>query len=111
MTSKEMPPEAKCVRYFRDVRQTSDFLNDWDRLKSSGKHDMSRIKEAMTILALNDEPMSPEWKDHQLEGKFNGYRECHVKGDLLLLYKIRQSSKIEILVLSRICTRSELFGR
>ena len=111
MTSKEIPPETKRIRYFRDVRQTSDFLADWDKLERSGKHDMTRIKEAMAILALNDEPMSPEWKDHPLSGKFNGYRECHVKGDLLLLYKIRQSSKIEILVLSRICTRSELFGR
>ena len=111
LTNRKDNPDRKKVKHFRDVNQTNDFLADWEKLSRSGKHDMTRIKEAMTILALNDGPMPPEWKDHPLEGKFNGYRECHVKGDLLLVYKIRPSSKVEILVFSRICTHSELFGR
>lgn len=80
--------DRKRVKHFRDVTQTNDFLNDWARIEASGRHDMSRIKEAMSILALNEGSMPPEWKDHQLEGKFKDYRECHVKGDLLLVYKI-----------------------
>ena len=99
----------KRARHFRDVNQTKDFLRDWDKLEASGRHDMNRIKEAMSILAINDGPMPAEWKDHELEGKYEGYRECHVKGDLLLLYRVETLSKIELLVFSRVGTHSELF--
>ncbi len=109
MTSNNTSEKRKRVRRFRDVNQTKDFDRDWERLEASGKHDMYRIKEAMSILAINEGPMPPEWKDHELTGKFEGYRECHVKGDLLLVYRIQPASKVEMLVFSRIATHSELF--
>ena len=28
------------------------------------------------------------YKDHELRGDFNGYRECHIKSDLLLIYEV-----------------------
>ena len=103
---------AKRVKHFRDVRQTDKFLTDWDRLEASGKCDMNRFKEAMTLLAVNNEPMPPEWKDHQLTGNLSKYRECHVKGDLLLVYEIKsKGSKIELITFVRVCTHSEIFGR
>ncbi|MBR4195316.1 MAG: type II toxin-antitoxin system YafQ family toxin [Synergistaceae bacterium] len=111
MTSKKDSAKRKRTRRFRDVSQTKDFEKDWERLEASGKHDMHRIKEAMSILAVNDGPMPPEWEDHELTGKFEGFRECHVKGDLLLVYRIQPASKIELLVFSRVATHSELFGR
>lgn len=111
MSSVKKASRERRVKRFRNVRQTKDFLTDWDRLEASGKHDMNRLKEAMAILALNNGPMPPEWKDHQLSGRFVEYRECHVKGDLLLMYKLEESSKVEILVLSRAGTHSEIFGR
>jgi mRNA interferase YafQ len=72
---------------------------------------MQRLKEAMALLAANNGPLSPEWKDHALTGKFEGYRECHAKGDLLLVYKIEQQSKLEVVVFTMAGTHSELFGR
>lgn len=101
----------KRVRRFRDVNQTKDFDKDWVRLEASGQHDMYRIKEAISILAMNEGPMSPEWKDHQLTGNLNDFRECHVKGDLLLVYQIIEGSKFETLTVARAGTHSELFGR
>lgn len=109
--TKNVSTKRKRVRRFRDVNQTKDFDRDWERLEASGKHDMHRIKEAMLILTMNDGPMPPEWDDHELTGKFEGYRECHVKGDLLLVYRIQPASKVELLVFSRVATHSELFGR
>ena len=70
---------------------------------------MHRIKEAISILAINEGPMPPEWRDHELTGKFEGFRECHVKGDLLLVYQIIEGSKFETLMIMRACTHSELF--
>ena len=109
--TKNTSAKRKRVRRFRDVNQTKDFDRDWERLNASGRHDMHRIKEGMSILAINEGPMPPEWNDHELTGKFEGYRECHVKGDLLLVYKIIEGSKFETLMVARAGTHSEIFGR
>lgn len=110
MTKKKKSSGTRRVKYFRDVRQTKDFLSDWDRLEDSGQHDLNRVKEAMAILAVNNGSMPPEWKDHELNGKLSKYRECHIKGDLLLVYEVQEGSKVDVLVLVRLGTHSEIFG-
>jgi mRNA interferase YafQ len=46
-------------------------------------------------------------RDHALSGDWAGYRECHVKPDLLLIYrKVDQAT----LRLARLGSHSELFG-
>ena len=109
MTSETV--KRKRVRRFRDVNQTKDFDKDWERLEASGRHDMYRIKEAISILAMNEGPMPPEWRDHTLTGNLSKFRECHVKGDLLLVYQIIDGSKFETLMVMRAGTHSEIFGR
>ena len=110
MTVQKRTSASKRTRHVRDVKQTDNFLKDWVRLEHSGRHDMNRIKEAMLLLIANDAPMPPEWKDHALDGNLQGYRECHVKGDLLLLYHIEERTKTDLLVFMRACTHSELFA-
>jgi len=44
--------------------------------------------------------------DHALKGEWNGWREFHVSGDLLLIYRINKQT----LELARMGTHSELFG-
>ena len=70
---------------------------------------MNSIKEAMMILIDNSEPLSGEWLDHPLTGKFSGYRECHIGGDLLLIYKIEADGKEERIIFVSVGTHSELF--
>jgi mRNA interferase YafQ len=46
---------------------------------------------------------------HQyLKGDFAGYRECHIRPNWLLIYKINK--QILTLVLTRTGTHSDLFG-
>jgi mRNA interferase YafQ len=49
----------------------------------------------------------PKYKDHKLTGELKGYRECHIQGDLLLIYKIQKAELVLILI--DIGTHSELF--
>ena len=42
--------------------------------------------------------LPPEYKDHQLQGELQHYRECHIKGDLLLVYQIRKAELLLVLV-------------
>lgn len=34
------------------------------------------------------ETLAPRYRDHSLSGKFQGFRECHIKPDWLLVYLI-----------------------
>ncbi|MDX3775699.1 type II toxin-antitoxin system YafQ family toxin [Chromatiaceae bacterium AAb-1] len=88
---------------------TKSFLKDWQRLSRSGRYDMNRLKEAMVLLISNDAPLGPEWLDHPLTGNWEGYRECHIGGDFLLIYKLEDNSKFSLVVFVRAGTHSELF--
>ena len=70
---------------------------------------MKRLKEVMVLLIANDAPLPAEWKDHALDHDWAGYRECHVGGDFLLIYKIDDTVKPEMVIFSRSGTHSELF--
>ncbi|EAL8139442.1 type II toxin-antitoxin system YafQ family toxin, partial [Campylobacter coli] len=37
----------------------------------------------------NDETLEEKYKDHALKGNYIGFRECHIKPDLLLVYRKR----------------------
>jgi mRNA interferase YafQ len=83
-------------------------LKDWARLLASGRYDLARAKEVMMLL-IAGETLGPEWQDHPLQGEYADYRECHVGGDFLLIYKIEHESKTQKIVFARIGTHSDLF--
>ena len=68
---------------------------------------MQRLKTVMALLISNEGPLPAEWLDHGLEGDWADHRECHAKGDLLLIYKL-QADKVTFV---RAGTHSELFRR
>ena len=70
---------------------------------------MNRLKEAMLLLIANESPLPPEWKDHGLHGPLDDVRECHVKGDLLLVYQIDYGHSIEGVTFLMAGTHSEIF--
>ncbi len=49
---------------------------------------MNRLKAVMLQLIANEAPLGPERRDHALKGAWADYRECHVGGDFLLIYRI-----------------------
>lgn len=51
-------------------------------------------------------PLPERYLDHALGGEWRGYRDCHVKNDLVLIY--RHSG--EDLLLARLNSHSEVFG-
>ena len=55
----------------------------------------------------NNEELASKYKDHALIGSYKGFRECHVKPDLLLIYK--KQNEILLLTCVEIGSHSELF--
>ena len=74
--------------------------------KKLNKKDKELFAEISLKLA-NDEILEPKYKDHALKGNFIGFRECHLKPDLLLVYK-KQKDKL-ILYCFDIGSHSEIF--
>lgn len=67
------------------------------------------IEELFKVIAMlqNQQVLPEEKKDHALVGNYKGYRECHVRSDLLLIYKVREK-QLE-LILFRTGTHSDLY--
>ena len=79
-------------------------LKRWYRNKDFNE---KLLKEVINFLA-DGEALASKHKDHQLQGFFKQYRECHVQNDLLLVYQ--KQNDVLILLLVDIGSHSELFG-
>jgi len=102
---RKRAPHPRACDYARQ------FSKDWARLSGSGRFDMNRLKSVMLQLIANDVPLGPEWKDHPLRGEWASYRECHIGGDFLLIYRVDDAAgKGGTIVFARAGTHSDLFG-
>jgi mRNA interferase YafQ len=54
---------------------------------------------------VNDKPLEARYCDHALTGNWKGYRECHIKPDLLLIYA---KPDAQTLLLERLGSHSQL---
>ncbi|OGJ05247.1 hypothetical protein A2456_03520 [Candidatus Nomurabacteria bacterium RIFOXYC2_FULL_36_19] len=85
---------------------TKQYKKSFKKLKHSGKFDETELNKIIDILCRG-EKLHPIFKDHDLHGEYVGCRECHIRGDILLIYEI---NNLEIvLVLIDIGNHSELF--
>lgn len=55
---------------------------------------------------LDEKPLPPESKDHALHGEWLDFRELHLGGDMLLIYK----SDASTIYLTRLGTHAQLFS-
>lgn len=62
---------------------------------------------AVVTLLLVDEALPASNRDHALSGDCSNYRECHIKPDLLLIYRKADANTLR---LARLGSHSELFG-
>ena len=69
-------------------------------------YNMDLFKEVVGML-LDGVPLPEKYRDHALAGDKKGYRDCHIKGDWLLIYKIDKN--VLTLILAETGTHSDLF--
>ena len=94
----------------RTIELSSAFKKDYRRAKSTPRHaqNMDGLLESVVGLLVEDMPLPESCHDHTLIGNWKGYRECHLKPDLLLIYSIKEP---EILRVARLGSHAELFSR
>jgi len=90
----------------RTIEPTSQFRRDYKR-ESKGQHrqtiegDLAEVIEALA----NDLPLAPKHRDHPLTGDWKDHRDCHVKPNLVLIYRKPNDT---VLQLVRLGSHSEL---
>ena len=65
------------------------------------------LLDAVVNKLANNEELDEKYDDHALTGNYIGYRECHIKPDWLLIYRINNNELY--LFLSRTGTHGDLF--
>ena len=90
----------------RRIEPASAFKRDYKRVKATPKHrDIdSLLSEVLKQLAI-DLALPERYRDHSLTGDWKDHRDCHVKPDLVLIYRKPDD---EVLQLIRLGSHAEL---
>jgi mRNA interferase YafQ len=87
----------------RSISHSSAFRKDYRRLKKRG-YDLRRLQTLVEMLA-GGKVLDDRFRDHPLRGNYEGWRECHIAPDWLLIYHLADDE----LSLARTGTHSDLF--
>ena len=90
-----------------DIVWTNQFKKDY-KLAIKRHLDINLLDDVIRILAKGEQ-LPEKNKDHALIGNWNGYRECHIQPDWLLVYKIEID--LLVLTLTRTGTHADLFDK
>jgi mRNA interferase YafQ len=92
----------------RTIERPAAFKRDFKRVKATPRHskDIDQLLSAVVEKLLVDQALPPRNRDHELSGNWKGYRECHLKPNLLLIYR---KPDADTLRLARLGSHSELF--
>ena len=90
----------------REVKYTARFKRDYRREKSGrhGKRLDALLMEVVDLLAA-DTPLARRNVDHPLSGEWKDFRDCHLRPDLVLIYRKPDATSLELV---RLGSHSEL---
>ena len=93
----------------RRIERSNAFKRDFKRALSVPRYqdDLRALLAAIVGHLAEDQPLPPSNRDHALTSNWAGYRDCHVKPDLLLIYSKPDAHTLR---LARLGSHSELFG-
>ena len=91
----------------RTISRTSQFKKDYKR-EARGLHRSIFDADFAVLFSLlaNDQKLPASYRDHSLTGEYTQHRECHLKPDLLLIYKKPDGTNLRLV---RLGSHSELF--
>ena len=91
----------------RTIEWTSAFKRDYKKALATPRHrDLAALLEQIATELAGDAPLADKYRDHALAGEYTKHRECHLKPDLLLIYKKPDESTLRLV---RIGSHSDLF--
>ena len=88
-----------------NLHYTGQFKRDYKKAQKQNR-DIIKLREVVEMLLQGEAP-PPKYRDHQLTGKWNGHRDCHIEPDWILIYRYVGDD----LFLERTGSHSELFKK
>lgn len=88
-----------------ELHSAKSFRKDYKKLSKSEVEDTDKVIKKL----LNNENLEAKYNDHDLHGNYEGYRECHVRPDLLLVYKRLITGELLVLTVYRINSHTNIF--
>jgi mRNA interferase YafQ len=88
-----------------ELELTRQYLKDLKLARKRGL-DESKLNEVILKL-ISGEVLPKKNRDHSLSGDYEGFRECHISPDWLLIYS--RDITVKIITLVRTGTHSDLF--
>jgi mRNA interferase YafQ len=93
----------------RTIEWTASFRRDYKRIRATPRHkDIETLLPEIAGLLADDKPLHEKHRDHLLGGNWGGHRECHLKPDLLLIYKLSGDQPLRLV---RMGSHSELVAK
>jgi mRNA interferase YafQ len=92
----------------RKIEWTTAFKRDRKREKR-GPHgqQLDDLIDGVATPLANDQALPEARRDHPLTGPWEGHRDCHLRPDLLLIYRKPDKHTLQLV---RLGTHHELFG-
>jgi mRNA interferase YafQ len=91
----------------RKIRHSTAFRKDYRRVKAGPVGDrLDGLLSGILHSLVADVPLPPERGDHRLVGPWSGYRECHLRPDLLLICAKPDPATLDLV---RLGSHTELF--
>ncbi|WP_375627064.1 MULTISPECIES: type II toxin-antitoxin system YafQ family toxin [unclassified Bartonella] len=90
----------------RTIERTTIFKRDFKReMKGRYRHLLDTDLRKIIAALANDQPLEPRYHDHALTGNWSNYRDCHIRPDLVLIYRLIGQDR---LILVRLGSHSKL---
>ncbi len=89
----------------RMIEMATRFKKDYKRELKTDPSLPEKLTPVIDLLA-NDADLPERLSDHPLQGDWKGFRDCHIKPDLVMIY----TKSNGVLSLARLGSHSELFG-
>ena len=81
----------------RTIQRTTNFKRDYKR-EAKGQHraTLDQDLRAVLVLLVTDQALPEKFRDHPLGGNWKDHRDCHVRPDLVLIYRKPDPETLEL---------------
>ena len=86
----------------RRIEPTHAFKRDYKRVRATPRHrDVESLLPQVLGLLRTDAPLPERNRDHPLAGEWKDHRDCHIKPDLVLIYRKPDAFRIMLTRMAR----------
>jgi len=89
-----------CAIFMRRIERTGAFKRDFKR-EMRGRHRATPNQELADVVAvlMQDRELAAKYRDHALTGDWHEFRDCHIRPDLVLIYRKSDPDTLQLVCL------------